>query len=241
MLSNQRSIFSRPRYTRTNLVAWWDAAAASTVARDTNNYVSQWTDRTSNARTLVQATQGNKPVYQSTGIGGLGAIAFTGSSQFMTFNDQSMAFIAGTSFTIFIVATKTALSANSYVIGGTSTNTRSNFYTGYLSANTYRFGFGNDDSAAIVTNATAGQAEVYTLIYNTADNSKRIRRNGVDVGVGAASGSLSGMTGQALGRYLTSYGQFSVGEMLFYSDAKTASTYNVIEQSLIAKWAVPTP
>jgi len=241
MLNNQRSIFSRPRYSRQNLVAWWDAAALTTISRDGNNYVSQWTDRTNNARTLVQGTQANKPVYQSSGIGGLGAISFSGSSQFMTFSDQTMGFIAGTSFTVFIVATKTALSSNSYVIGGTSSNTRSNFYTGYLSGNTYRFGFGNDDTAAIVTNANAGVAEVYTLVYSTADNSKRIRRNGVDVGVGVSNGSLSSMTGQALGRYGSTYGQFSVGEMLFYNAPLSSSVYNIIEQSLIAKWAVPLP
>ena len=104
MLNNQRSVFSRPRYSRTNLVAWWDAAALPTISKDSNNYVASWTDRTSNARTLVQATQANKPVYQPSGIGGLGAIAFSGSAQFLTFSDQTMGFIAGTSFTVFIVA-----------------------------------------------------------------------------------------------------------------------------------------
>jgi len=240
MLGNQR-IYSRPRFTHVNQVAWWDAAALQTISKDSNNYVSSWTDKTANARTLVQATQANKPVYQSSGIGGLGAIAFSGSAQFLTFSDQTMAFLAGTSFTVYMVATKTALSSNSYIIGGTSSNTRSNFYTGYLANNTFKFGFGNDDTSAIVLNANAGVPEVYTLVYSTTDNSKRIRRNGVDVGVGASGGPLSAMTGQAVGRYGSSYGQFSVGELIFYNTNHSAATYNTIEQALIAKWAVPTP
>jgi hypothetical protein len=241
MLNNQRSIYRRNRYTTNGLVAQFDASASALVTRDANGYVSSWQDKTANARTLVQATQGNKPVWQATGLSGLGAIAFSGSSQFLTFNDQTMAFLAGTSFTIFHVASKTAQSSNSYIIGGQGVGTRNNLYFGNLSANTYKWGFGNDDQNAIVTNANAGTPELYTLVYSTADNSRRIRRNSVDVGVGASAGSLSGMSGQAVGRYITAYGQFSLGELLIYNRALSATEYLAVERDLISKWSVPTP
>jgi hypothetical protein len=241
MLSNQRSIFRRNRYTTSGLVAQWDASAAALVTRDGNGYVSSWQDKTQYARTLVQATQGNKPVWQATGISGLGGIAFSGSSQFLTFSDQTLAFLAGTSFTIFHVATKTAQSSNSYIVGGQGVSTRNNLYFGNLSANTYKLGFGNDDQNAVVTNANAGVPECYTLVYSAADNSRRIRRNSQDVGVGASSGSLSSMTGQAVGRYITAYGQFTLGELLIYNRALSATEYLAVERDLISKWSVPTP
>jgi len=46
------------------------------------------------------------------------------------------------------------------------------------------------------------------------------------------------MTGQAIGRYLTSYGQFDLGEMIIYN--RTLSDYETgqVERDLISKWTI---
>ena len=133
MLPNQRSNFRRARFTTLGLRLHLDASLPATVIRDGSNFVSAWNDKSGAQRHMVQATQANKPVFQATGLGGLGALQFDGSDDFMTFSDQTLAYIAGRSFTIFYVASKPA-NNNTYIIGGTATGTRTNLFAGNLTA-----------------------------------------------------------------------------------------------------------
>ena len=155
----------------------------------------------------------------------------------MPFSDDTLAYVASSSFTIVYVASKPT-TTNTYVIGGTGSGTRNNLVTGYVSNNTYKFGFGNDDQNAIVPVGIAGTPEVYTLVYTNTDNSRRVRRNGSDVAIGASSGGLTNMTGQVIGRYSAAFGAFKLGEMLIYNRALTVGEYISVERDLISKWAV---
>jgi len=112
MLGNQRSIFRRNRFTEKGLQLWVDAALPGTVTRDGSNKVSLWKDKTINARNFTQAVAAQQPTYLTTGINGLGAVYFDGTAFNMPFSDQTLAYIANSSFTIVYVATKTAGSAN---------------------------------------------------------------------------------------------------------------------------------
>lgn len=84
-----------------NLVAWMDAADATTITKDTNNLVSQWKSKVG---TLVaaQATTGLQPTHSATGRNGLPAVSSTGSS-ILYFNTPS-AFPSGTA-TSHVLAT----------------------------------------------------------------------------------------------------------------------------------------
>jgi hypothetical protein len=186
---------------------------------------------------MVQATQANKPVFQSTGLGGLGALQFDGADDFMTFSDQTLAYIAGRSFTIFYVASKPA-NNNTYIIGGTNTGTRTNLFAGNLSANTHRVGFYNDDQGSIVTAAASGTTEIYTIVYDSTNNQRTVRRNRVEVSRAVAGGSLSSMTGQSIGRYVSSYGNFKIGEFLIYDRALQFAEQETVEKDLISKWSI---
>ena len=168
MLPNQRSNFRRARFTTLGLQLHLDASLPATVIRDGSNFVSAWNDKSGAGRHMVQATQANKPQFQVTGLGGLRAIQFDGVDDFMTFSDQTLAYIAGRSFTIFYVASKPA-NNNTWVFGGTNTGTRTNLYAGNLTANTHRVGFYNDDQGSIVTAAASGITEIYTIIYDSSN------------------------------------------------------------------------
>ena len=78
MLPNQRSNFRRARFTTLGLRLHLDASLPATVIRDGSNFVSAWNDKSGAGRHMVQATQANKPQFQVTGLGGLGAIQFDG-------------------------------------------------------------------------------------------------------------------------------------------------------------------
>lgn len=236
MLSNQ-IIFRRNRFTQTGLQLWLDAALPATITKDGAGKVSQWGDKSGNGRNCVQSTSAAQPTFQSTGLGGLPAVNFDGSDDFLPFSDQTLAYVAASSFTVIYVASKPT-AANTYVIGGTASGTRNNLIAGYISSNTYKFGFGGDDQTTVVPVGVAGSPEVYTLVYSNADNSRRARRNGTDVAVGASSGGLTNMTGQVIGKYSAAFGAFNLGELLIYSRALTAYEYASIERDLISKWTI---
>lgn len=238
MLSNQRSIYKRARYSQFGLQLWLDATAIDNITRDVNNKISLVEDRTSFLRHFNQPTGANQPLFVPSGINSLPAIRFDGVSSFLNFSDPTLSWLNNTSFTIFYVATKTGQASNSYVIGGSASGTRTNLSAGYLSANTYRIGFGNDDSNTIVPVRPAGTPELYCIKFNTADNSRTVRRNKSIVGLGASNGALSGMTGQALGRYLGAFGQFDLGELIIYNRVLSDYETDQVERDLMSKWTI---
>jgi hypothetical protein len=238
MLSNQRSIYKRARYSQYGLNLWIDATAIDNIQRDANQKISLIEDRTQYLRHLSQPTLANRPTFVASGINSLPCIRFNGIDQFMLMADQTLSWLNASSFTIFYVATKTAQASNSWVLGGQSAGTRANLASGYLATNTHRVIFGNDDASTIVPLKTAGQPELYGISFNASTLERRVKRNGTTVGLGSSAGSLAGMTGQAIGRYLTAYGQFDLGEMIIYN--RTLSDYETgqVERDLISKWTI---
>lgn len=237
MLPNARSMFRRARFTTVGLRLHLDASLPATCIRDGSNFVSAWNDKSGAGRHMVQATQTNKPQFLATGLGGLGALQFDGSDDFMTFSDQTLAYIAGKSFTIIYVASKPA-NNNTWIFGGTNTGTRTNLFAGNLTSNTHRIGFYNDDQGSIVTAAASGTTEIYTLVYDLTNNQRTVRRNRVEVSRAVAGGSVSSMTGQAIGRYVSSYGNFKIGEFLIYDRALQFAEYETVEKDLMSKWSI---
>jgi hypothetical protein len=214
-----------------------DAALPATVIRDGSNFVSAWNDKSGANRHMTQATLANRPQWQSTGLGGLGALQFDGSDDFMVFSDQTLAYIAGRSFTIIYVASKPA-NNNTWIFGGTNTATRTNLFAGQLTSNTHRVGFVNDDQGSIVTAAPAGTTEIYTIVYDLSNNQRTVRRNRVEVSRAVSGGSVASMTGQSIGRYISSFGNFKVGEFLIYDRALQFSEYETVEKDLMSKWSI---
>lgn len=238
MLGNQRSIYKRSRYSQFGLSLWIDATAVDNIQRDGSNKVSLVEDRTSFLRHLNQPTQLNKPTFVAGAINSLPAIRFNGVDQFLNMADPTLSWLNASSFTIFYVATKTAQLSNSFVLGGTAAGTRANLATGYTATNTHKIVFGNDDASTIVPVKTVGQPELYTISFNASTLERRVKRNGTTVGLGSSAGSLAGMTGQAVGRYLTTYGQFDLGELIIYN--RTLSDYETgqVERDLLSKWTI---
>lgn len=237
MFTNQHSIFRRARFTTVGMQLHLDASLPATVIRDGSNFTSQWNDKSGKVRNMSQPTQANKPLFLATGLGGLGALQFDGTDDFMTFSDQALSYIAGKSFTLIYVASKPA-NNNTWIIGGTNTATRTNLYAGNLTSNTHRFGFYNDDQGSITTVAPAGTTEIYTMVYDLSNNQRTVRRNGVEVSRAVSQGSLSSMTGQSIGRYISSYGSFKIGELIIYDRALQFAEYNTVEKDLISKWSI---
>lgn len=241
MLSNQRSIYRKPRLNQFGLQLWLDAAADQnftvvnvggtdkcTVAKERSQYL----------REFVQSTPDYAPAYVAGAINSLPALRFNGVDQFMNFSDPTMSWLNNTSFTIFYVATKTTKTNTSMVFGGSSTGIRSNFALGYIAPNTYRVVYGQDDQNAVVPTVAPGDPELYVITYDITDNSREIRRNGLTVGIGASNGPLTNMTDQTLGKYLSTYGQFDLGEIVIYNRALESYERTQVERDLASKWTI---
>jgi len=61
---------------------WLDAADASTVTT-VSNAVSEWRDKSGNARHATQSTAGERPTYTSAGQNGLNVLTFDGSNDWL--------------------------------------------------------------------------------------------------------------------------------------------------------------
>jgi hypothetical protein len=89
-----------------NLAYWY--SADSGITKDGSNLVSQWNDRSGNARNVTQATAGNKPVYTTNQVNGLPAVIFDGSNDFLSLN--ASIFTNTSNITFFAVAKITTAS-----------------------------------------------------------------------------------------------------------------------------------
>lgn len=224
---------------------WLDAADAATISIGTG--VSEWRDKSGNARHAVQTVAANQPVYNLASVNGLNSVNFDGSNDFLN-NDTMPLFTAKT---VYIV-----VKANN-ATGGTiiqfrrrvSSNTRIIFRE-LFSASTY---FISGDT--IVTNqtlATTPSPSWETLhqtkfTQNGSTRNVSYSLNGTDLtvngnppntetetGLGYDLGSFVGFTGISDQYY---NGLFC--EIIFYNrDDVSGADDLLIKNYLANKWAI---
>jgi fibronectin-binding autotransporter adhesin len=90
---------------------WLDAADAASITKDVTNHISQWNDRSGNARHFSQTTGSAQPVYTAGALNGLPVVRMDGVDDRLTLNSATnprtvffvnvpapFAFIPGTNF-----------------------------------------------------------------------------------------------------------------------------------------------
>ena len=98
--------FSAP-WTPANITTalWLDANDGSTIT-ESGGVVSQWNDKSGNARHLSQATAGQRPTYDATGFNSLPTIkGLASSTRFLSTNTNSSGFSGGSSLWVVAAAT----------------------------------------------------------------------------------------------------------------------------------------
>lgn len=84
---------TRPAFTPnviSGLAAWFDAADLASLTLDGSNNVSQWNDKSGNARHAAQATAANRPAYLTNQLNGRAAVRGNGSSTFLSFTGADL-------------------------------------------------------------------------------------------------------------------------------------------------------
>jgi hypothetical protein len=99
----------------TNCIGWWDFSDAQYLSTATNGIgavtngaqIAYCFDRSGNGRHLTQATAGNRPTWNSTGINSLGAGSFVNASQCSITGSLGSSLTGDAEVTMFFVSTRT--------------------------------------------------------------------------------------------------------------------------------------
>ena len=154
LLSNQSRAFTPTDIP--GLALWLDASDAATITLDGSNNVSQWSDKSGNARHVTQATILNRPTPSTATLTGLTAIKFEQKSL-----AHSLTYTLGSFFVVWEHPT-----------------TSSGEYNGICG---YRTGGGSDLDMSLLLPTTPGGPPPTRAwqLYNAAETSTIVRLNGV--------------------------------------------------------------
>ena len=213
---------------------WLDGADAATLTQG-GGTVSQWSDKSGNARHITQATTGNQPTYSSTS----NAVVFTGS-QYLNIPTA----LAATTpvYTIFVVERRASANVM-FFIGQYN----------LMSANTALILGYNSATVSHHTTAYVSDCQVTVPTYAGASEPMRINRydyTGTTRDTFINGGALS--TTQSFSATLTTWSSANVGigfgttygyigniyEIIFYNATLTTTQQQTIESYLAQKWGM---
>lgn len=227
---------------------WLDAADADTITLDGSG-VSQWTDKSGNARHATQSTSGSMPIVTSKAINGLDAITFDGSDDFLTLGT---ALGRPSSYTVFAVSRPTKALSNlqavfcSMISSGNSRDScmslsndgGSVFWQYGNSGSTYRWGYG---AAGFTLNVVAQ----HCLVHTNGTQDESVYRDGALLTNGSQDGTAATNAGTAqptsigrAGAYDGWYFGGDIAEVIVIVSAVSTSDRQKVEGYLAHKWGL---
>ena len=227
---------------------WWlDAADTDTITKDGSNVVSQWNDKSGNARHALSATGGFQPTWLASGIGGLPALQFidqrmgTGNNGFVYAGAAMSVLWIGT----LISATTTGGRAVSFAATGVTSATAG----GWIAM--MRTGLTEAVQSQYVSTAYGSQAITYVtpFIFYAARNAATgyTSVNGALTPGSTASANTTAFVAAALGANVTTggnpgspYMQGIYGEVLAYNSVIADALRQQCEGYLAWKWGQQT-
>lgn len=138
-----------------DLGLWYETSLDESFSANQNfdgNTISNWYDINSQKTIKNHATQSTSssctacPIFKENIINGLPVIRFDGSNDSLTISDPN--FVIGTSYTIFIVGSRSSNKSVNFFIAGSGTESVTDddmLHFGFISDTAIRVGQGNDD------------------------------------------------------------------------------------------------
>lgn len=219
----------------TGAALWLDAADLATIATDSSNLVSQWSDKSGNGRHAAQATQANRPrLTNNAAVSSLPVVRFSGGAQSMPVD---LAFFSQTSYSIFAVEGRLVNSNNLYFLGMNGTGTNNNqLHVGYRSATSFTLAqYANDLDAA----AGAFTGQTFRLWNGNLDTSvgRSIWLNGTSVATGTNKIPFNvPTTPGAVGRGNNNPYNGDLSEIVVFPRALATTERQAMESYLSNKW-----
>jgi len=225
----------------TTTALWFDAADASTVTSGGGG-ISQWDDKSGNARHATQGTGGNQPDYVLGQQNGLNVIRFNGSSEFFNLGTGLDWMASDASHVAFAVLNNSNYS-NLYGAANGGQGDAS-LHVGFRDSGSYRINrWGNDYYPPITANYNAGEYNFLRWTWPEG-GPKSVYANAKEEGTGGGGGGtgsgLSAMAGG--GRIVNVVGQgyldADLGELVFLQGTPTQDTIDTMEGYLAWKWGL---
>ena len=220
------------------LQLWLDASDAASITHSLNA-VSQWNDKSGNARHVTQGSASNQPTTNTGTINSLNAINFDGSNDLLE-HLTSMGGILGGDNTFFFVAQADTSNEFGTIMGA---NYGDQFIVFYNNTN-YRYHHRDSGALpypgeAIVFN-TPNTSQHILLTTRTGTSEYRLRLDG---GSGSVNnGGATNVTTSVfqIGAQNTGFRQFDgrIGEIAAYNRVLTTSELNQMGTYLAAKWGI---
>jgi hypothetical protein len=214
------------------LALWLDAADTSTITVGTG--VSQWRDKSATGSLWTQGTGNNQPATGTQAINGRNVLVFDGVNDTLTASNPVPTAMPATAFFVFRLLSKSNFGM---LWAGSDTVT---YFSQQSTSGVMQWVF-TSTWAATAAEVT-GNATIATAVWPTAGNGTA-RFNGADRASTTARPSPSGLTGtHYLGSFSSgNWGNFALGEVLWYSRDLTATERAAVETGLASKWGVTLP
>jgi hypothetical protein len=222
-----------------NLSIWFDASDASSFTYSSGVVVSQWNDKSGNARHASQANTGFQPSRNGT-VNGLTTVVFDGTSDRFTIANQTT-ITTGTAWSVFAVVKPSSLSGARLIIDADSSPRVAQFLrTNGTAAESIAFNTGgsafNDGAGATLSTGTAYQITSVctgTAIEAWVDNSS----NGSTAVTGTVR-TTSGLTAAELGNGAggSAWWAGDICEVILYDRALNSTDRQTVQSYLKNKW-----
>lgn len=217
-----------------NLSLWLDAADASTITLNAST-ISQWRDKSGNARHVAQATAVNQPTYNTTGLNGRSVLEFDGVNDVLLNTAAGLPVGTSARTAAIVYQPLRTTSGNNTLFSQGITNSPGNWFalqarTG--SSDPYFAGFVADVSVAGSVTATTKIA-----VCSFDGTTVTLTRNGSAF----ASGTPTLNTGANSFRVgcspdNTENAQALIAEIIYLSSVATTNERQLIEGYLAWKW-----
>jgi hypothetical protein len=207
----------------TGLQGWWDSSDAAMFAYSSGTVVSQWRDKSVNARHFSQGTVASQP--NRNGVqNGLATVGFDAVNDYL----DTASFSRAQPYTVLLAVN---LQANCAILSSVSTNALQIYRGGEPNIHAYT---GSDISYS--STAADLQPNVWSVVINGA--SSAIYRNGVLMVAGdlGSTGITTGLRMAERNLNASSYFYSAQFEIVLYDTALGTTDRQAVEAYLKAKW-----
>jgi hypothetical protein len=220
---------------------WLDAADASTLTLN-GSTVSQWADKSGNARNATQATASAQPTYNATLLGGKPALTFDGTSDFLL-GTSNIGLSGNPLFSIAGVFAMPNTTGSVFLSFGSVANASGYHFMSAGSGTNVWTGFGGGVQLGTATLNSPSSAYVFTAVRNavntanwtaTQNGNLLTVTQGNSVSVTLVDGPLN------LGRWVggTNYAEMTAAEIVLVPTTLSTTDRQKLEGYLAWKWGL---
>jgi hypothetical protein len=209
---------------------WLDAADSGTITLD-GSLVSEWRDKSGNARHASE-TGTNRPSIESAAVNGLDVVDFTTANRFLTF---SSALSVTTAMTVFEVFGRASSGILSMPLGGTTAGGPP-YGLQWFTDNVRYSGLGSTGFSTHGTASTATGTMLSALWRNASNVTLAV--NGSQVGTAQAALTLTSANFGYIGRRASDYHSGRILEIIAVASTLSTEDRQIVEGYLAHKWGL---